>query len=232
MSTNANPVKSQITVRRVRAISAPRHLRSVPNPATSALSTNAERSKAPSQIQSTEFVKLCMKYERELFAAAMKMCRNQDDARDLVQETMMRAMLAYESFEPNTNLRAWLYRVITNAFINGYRKRRRHQRLQQARPMDTMSALYGDCNDSAPHAIEQACEESLGDEVSAALATLGSDYRDVVESADLRGEKYRDIADRLGVPIGTVMSRLFRARRALQEQLSDYAERDFGLKAA
>jgi RNA polymerase sigma-70 factor, ECF subfamily len=174
----------------------------------------------------------CMEFESELFAAAMKLARNTDNAKDLVQETMLRAMVAWQSFTHDSNMRAWLYRILTNAFINGYRKRRRHERLATERPLDARAAVYGDSEDTVPNPIDGAAREALGDEVSAALDTLATDYRFVVEQADLRGEKYRDIADELGVPIGTVMSRLFRARRALQEQLADYAASDYGLKAA
>lgn len=179
-----------------------------------------------------EFVLRCMGYEQELFAAAMKLARNPDAAKDLVQDTMLRAMVGWQSFAQDTNLRAWLYRILTNGFINGYRKRRRHERLTNERPLDARAALYGDSDDSVPNPVTEAARTALGDEVSAALDSLDADYRFVVEHADLRGEKYRDIADQLGVPIGTVMSRLFRARRTLQAQLATYAETDYGLKAA
>ncbi len=179
-----------------------------------------------------EFVLRCMGYEQELFAAAMKLARNPDAAKDLVQDTMLRAMVGWQSFAQDTNLRAWLYRILTNGFINGYRKRRRHERLTHERPLDARTALYGDSEDSVPNPVTEAARTALGDEVSAALDSLDADYRFVVEHADLRGEKYRDIADQLGVPIGTVMSRLFRARRTLQAQLADYAETDYGLTAA
>ncbi len=179
-----------------------------------------------------EFVLSCMRYEQELFAAAMKLARNTDSAKDLVQETMLRAMVGWQSFAEDSNLRAWLYRILTNAFINGYRKRRRHERLTAERPLDARAALYGDSEDTVPNPLTVAADAALGDEVSAALDSLDDDYRFVVEHADLRGEKYRDIAAQLGVPIGTVMSRLFRARRTLQTQLADYAEADYGLKAA
>lgn len=179
-----------------------------------------------------EFVLRCMGYEQELFAAAMKLARNPDAAKDLVQDTMLRAMVGWQSFAQDTNLRAWLYRILTNGFINGYRKRRRHERLTNERPLDARTALYGDSDDAVPNPVTEAARTALGDEVSAALDSLDADYRFVVEHADLRGEKYRDIAAQLGVPIGTVMSRLFRARRTLQAQLATYAETDYGLKAA
>ena len=163
---------------------------------------------------------------------AMRICRDPDTAKDLVQETLLRAMVAWDSFEPGSNVRAWLFRILTNAFINGYRKRRRHQRFATERPGDALTALYGrdrDCTDDLEDAITS---EQLSDEVSGALAKLGPDYREVVERADLRGEKYKDIADAKGLPIGTVMSRLFRARRQLETELAGYAARDYGIRRA
>jgi RNA polymerase sigma-70 factor (ECF subfamily) len=133
-----------------------------------------------------EFEQACLPHQAELYGVAMRIARDPDTAKDLVQETLLRAMCAWESFQPGSNLRAWLFRILTNAFINGYRKRRR----------------------------------------------LGPEYRDVVERADLRGEKYKDIADALHVPIGTVMSRLFRARRVLETELADFAAKDYGIKRA
>jgi RNA polymerase sigma-70 factor (ECF subfamily) len=162
----------------------------------------------------------------------MRICRDRDTAKDLVQETLLRAMVAWDSFETGSNLKAWLFRILTNAFINGYRKRRRHQRFATERPADTLAALYGcarDCTDQLDVAL---CEDELCDEVRNALAKLGPDYRDVVERADLRGEKYRDIAHALHVPIGTVMSRLFRARRVLETELRELAAREYGIKRA
>ena len=178
------------------------------------------------------FSAACLPYQSDVYGAALRLTRSHDDALDLVQETLMRAMMAWPTFEPGSNVRAWLLRIVTNAFINGYRKRRRHQRFATECPGDALRALYGEDLDSAEHGSEQAVAEMLGDEVRTALAQLGPDYREVVESADLRGEKYRDIADALHVPIGTVMSRLFRARRQLEEQLRDYAAGDYGIRRA
>jgi RNA polymerase sigma-70 factor (ECF subfamily) len=174
----------------------------------------------------------CMPHHAELFGVAMRTCRDPDAAKDLVQETLLRAMCAWDSFQEGSNLRAWLFRILTNAFINGYRKRRRHQRFAVERPGDALSALYGrdqDCTDDLAQAL---FGDELCDEIEAALGRLGPEYRDVVERADLRGEKYKDIADALEVPIGTVMSRLFRARRVLEEELADFAARDYGIRRA
>jgi len=179
-----------------------------------------------------QFETECLPHRAEMYGVAMRLTRNHDDALDLVQETLLRAMVAWESFEPGSNLRAWLLRILTNSFINGYRKRRRHQRFATERPGDALRALYGEAEETVADAEEQIVEGMLGDEVRAALAALGPEYREVVERADLRGEKYRDIADALHVPIGTVMSRLFRARRQLEEQLRSYAAEDYGIHRA
>ena len=135
-------------------------------------------------------------------------------------------------FEPGSNLRAWLFRILTNSFINGYRKRRRHQRFATERPGDALAALYGRDQDHTDDLEETLFGDELSDEVQGALGKLGADYRDVVERADLKGQKYKDIADDLHVPIGTVMSRLFRARRVLETELATYAARDYGIKRA
>jgi RNA polymerase sigma-70 factor (ECF subfamily) len=179
-----------------------------------------------------EFAAACLPHQSEMHGVAMRLTRSPDDAKDLVQETLMRAMCAWSRFEPGSNVRAWLLRILTNSFINGYRKRRRHARFATERPGDALTALYGEARDQVPHPVEEKVAHELGDEVQVALGTLAPDYREVVERADLRGERYRDIADALEVPIGTVMSRLFRARRQLETQLEDYAADDYGIKRA
>lgn len=197
-------------------------------------------SAAPAQLRSTsritgphaEFVTACMPHQGELYGVAMRLARSHDDALDLVQETLMRAMCAWDRFEPGSNLRAWLLRILTNSFINGYRKRRRHSRFATECPGDALVALYGTDEDHIADPVDVAVGAALGDEVKTALDALGPEYREVVERADLKGEKYRDIADALHVPIGTVMSRLFRARRQLESELRDYAAEDYGIKRA
>jgi len=179
-----------------------------------------------------EFAAACVPHQQELYAVAMRIARDPDTAKDLVQETLLRAMVAWDSFEPGSNLRAWLFRILTNAFINGYRKRRRHQRFASERPGDALTALYGRDQDTTDDLEDTLYGNQLSDEVEGALAKLGPDYRDVVERADLKGEKYKDIAHALHVPIGTVMSRLFRARRQLEAELTGYAAQDYGIRKA
>lgn len=182
--------------------------------------------------QHAEFATACLPHQPELYGVAMRICRDPDTAKDLVQETLLRAMVAWASFEPGSNVRAWLFRILTNSFINGYRKRRRHQRFATERPGDALVALYGRDQDHTDDVQQTLYGEELSDEVQSALGKLGDDYRDVVERADLKGQKYKDIADELDVPIGTVMSRLFRARRVLEAELAGYAAKDFGIKRA
>jgi RNA polymerase sigma-70 factor (ECF subfamily) len=179
-----------------------------------------------------DFATACLPYQSEMYGAGLRMTRSHADALDLVQETLMRAMLAWDRFETGSNVRAWLLRILTNAFINGYRKRRRHQRFATECPGDARNALFGTQEDHTGDLEDAIVEGELGDEVSGALDKLTPDYREVVERADLRGEKYKDIAEATGVPIGTVMSRLFRARRQLEEDLRDYAEDDWGIARA
>ena len=191
---------------------------------------------APRQVRAAgthaEFQAQCMPHQQELYGVAMRICRDPDTAKDLVQETLLRAMCAWASFEQGSNLRAWLFRILTNAFINGYRKRRRHQRFATERPGDALAALYGRDQDCTDDLEDTLYGDELSDEVQGALSRLGDDYRDVVERADLKGQKYKDIADDLNVPIGTVMSRLFRARRVLETELAGYAASDYGIKRA
>ena len=217
-SSSSVPASSRL-VRR-SATPAPRSLRAVGGGEASAASPHAS------------FEAACLPHQAELYAVAMRIARDPDMAKDLVQETLMRAMVAWASFEPGSNLRAWLFRILTNAFINGYRKRRRHQRFATERPGDALIALYGRDHDRTDDLDDVMVEGELCDEVKSALGRLGPEYRDVVERADLRGEKYKDIADALHVPIGTVMSRLFRARRVLEGELAGFAARDYGIKRA
>lgn len=189
--------------------------------------------------QRAEFEAHCLPYRSELFGAAMRLARQPDDASDLVQDTLLRAFAAWPRFERDReghrsgdSCRAWLHRILLNCYINTYRKRVRHHRFHQQCPDDTMRALYGQATPHIDNACERAAESGLSDEVSRALDGLAGDQRAVVEMADLRGVRYRDIADVLGIPVGTVMSRLFRARRTLERRLSAFAAADYGIRRA
>ena len=211
---------------------APRSLRVVGERSEVARGEGERASSVAAGSEHRSFEQACLPHQAELFGVAMRICRCPDTAKDLVQETLLRAMCAWDSFQPGSNLRAWLFRILTNAFINGYRKRRRHQRFATERPGDALAALYGRDQDCTDDLEVELFGEELCDEVKIALDRLGPEYRDVVERADLRGEKYKDIADALDVPIGTVMSRLFRARRVLEGELAAFAARDYGIKRA
>src|SRR3954469_22788316 len=140
---------------------------------------------APQPAPHAAFALACVPHQAELYGVAMRICRDPDTAKDLVQETLLRAMCAWDSFQTGSNLRAWLFRILTNAFINGYRKRRRHQRFATERPGDALSALYGRDQDCTDDVEDELFGEQLCDEVKTALDHLGPEYRDVVERADL-----------------------------------------------
>jgi RNA polymerase sigma-70 factor (ECF subfamily) len=159
---------------------------------------------------------------RDLFAAALRMTRNRADAEDLLQETYLRAYRGFAGFRPGTNLRAWLYRILTNTYINSYRKR---QREPQVVPDDSVEEWYlydRLAREGAGASAEAEVLDSLPDEeVQAALEALPEQFRMAVLLADVEGFSYKEIADMLDIPIGTVMSRLHRGRRALERRLWD-----------
>jgi RNA polymerase sigma-70 factor (ECF subfamily) len=158
-----------------------------------------------------------------LLGAALSMTSNRAEAEDLVQETFLRAFRSWDSFEKGTNLKAWLFRILTNLYITSYRKRRREPTMvvpQDASEFDLYQAL-GRPEDNSAEAVVM---DSLVDEdVKAALAELPEDFRLTVLLADVEGFSYKEIAEIMDVPIGTVMSRLHRGRKALQKSLFQLA---------
>ena len=158
----------------------------------------------------------------ELYAAAMRLTRNPSDAEDLLQEAYLRAYRGFASFEEGTNLRAWLYRILTNAYINTYRKK---QREPQTISSDDSPEwyLYDQLSEDGrePSAETEVLESLPDEEVQAALGELPEQFRMAVLLADVEGFSYKEIAEILEIPIGTVMSRLHRGRRALEKRLWD-----------
>lgn len=174
-----------------------------------------------------------LQYLDQLYSAALRMTRNPADAEDLVQETFAKAFAAFHQYKPGTNLKAWLYRILTNTFINSYRKKQREPKQSQAEEIEDwqIARAASHTSQGLRSAEAEALDRLPDSDVKRALAELPEDRRMVVYYADVEGFPYKEIAEIMGTPIGTVMSRLHRGRRQLRELLADYAARR-GLVAA
>jgi RNA polymerase sigma-70 factor (ECF subfamily) len=161
----------------------------------------------------------------QLYAAALRYTKNPEDARDLVQDTYLKAFNSFHQFEEGTNLRAWLYRVLTTTFINTYRKDQRRPQLASGELEDwQLAEAQSHTSDLGKSAEVEALENLPDSDIKSALQEIPEEFRIAVYLADVEGFSYKEIADIVEVPAGTVMSRLHRGRKLLREKLADYAK--------
>ncbi|MGB5952968.1 MAG: sigma-70 family RNA polymerase sigma factor [Ornithinimicrobium sp.] len=200
------------------------------------LATQVERDAAVVVAQESEQAR-AERFEREamplldqMYSAALRTARNPTDAEDLVQETYAKAFAAFHQYRPGTNLKAWMYRILTNTYINTYRKKQRQPKESDSAVVEDYQLARAEQHTSRGlrSAEVEALDHLPDSDVKRALASIGEDFRMAVYLADVEGFAYKEIAEIMDTPIGTVMSRLHRGRRQLRDLLTDYAiERGF-----
>lgn len=173
-------------------------------------------------------------FTSQLYGAALRYTKNTHDAQDLVQDTYAKAFTSFHQFEPGTNLKAWLYRILTTTFINNYRKDQRRPQISAGEVEDWQIAdASSHTSDQGKSAEEEALEGIADKDVKEALSAMPEEFRIAVYLSDVEGFSYKEIAEITNVPTGTVMSRLHRGRKLLRTSLATYAkERGFGKNKA
>ncbi len=172
-----------------------------------------------------EFERLTMKHIDPLYSAALRLTKNDRDAEDLVQDTFLRAYRFFDKFERGTNIKAWLFKILTNTFINRYRRSVKERNIVEGSERDAVHERFisREATEYASNPEQFFFDRLLSDDVLRAVDALPIDFRLVVILADLQEFSYKEIAEILDIPVGTVMSRLFRGRRLLQKALARYA---------
>lgn len=188
--------------------------------------TGTNQRMLPSRTKRTEFERQALAHLDALYGAAYRLTRNPRDAEDLVQDSLLRAYRFWDSFQQDSNCKAWLLRIVTNTFINEYQRKKRSREVLDAATAEQSATdgvlVQASANDKQSPA-QVLLAQSVSDDVQRALDSLPDDFRTAVILCDMQGLSYKEIAEIMECPVGTVMSRLFRGRKLLAAALRDFA---------